>query len=103
MELRNSTSTLLQNRNIVMFAVTFAFILGVISFYNGIEIQLTITVTASMILLLYFRLVPVKFAILAVVMFYLGFFNSCLRIKSFDEVSLLAHSKVTLKIGRAHV
>ena len=96
MELRNSTSTLLQNRNIVMFAVTFAFILGVISFYNGIEIQLAITVTASMILLLYFRLVPVKFAILAVVMFYLGFFNSCLRIKSFDEVSLLAPSKVTL-------
>ena len=96
MELRNSTSTLLQNRNIVMFAVTFAFILGVISFYNGIEIQLAITVTASMILLLYFRLVPVKFAILAVVMFYLGFFNSCLRIKSCDEVSLLAPSKVTL-------
>lgn len=97
MELRNSTSTLLQNKNLVMFAVTFAFILGVISFYNGIEIQMAVGVTFCAILLLFFGLVPVKFAILMIVMFYLGFFNSSLRIKDFDEVSLQAPATVTLQ------
>ncbi len=96
MELRNSAGMLLQNKNVVMFAVTFAFILGVISFYNAVEIQLAILLTACTILLLYFRLIPIKFAILTIVMFYLGFFNSSLRIKDFDEVSLLAPSEANL-------
>lgn len=88
---------MLQNKNLVMFAVTFAFILGVISFYNGIEIQIAVGVTFCAILLLFFRLVPTKFAILMIVMFYLGFFNSSFRIKDFDEVSQLAPAAITLK------
>lgn len=96
MELRNSTNSLLQNKNIVMFAITFAFILGVISFYNGIEIQMAVILTVCAISVLFFKLVPVKFAILMLTMFYLGFFNSSLRIKTFDEVALLAPNEVTL-------
>lgn len=97
MELRNSTSTLLQNKNIVMFAVTFAFLLGVISFYNGVEIQMAIAVTVCIILLLCWSFIPTKFAILTIIMFYLGFFNSSLRIKDFDEISQLAPASVTVK------
>lgn len=88
---------LLQNKNITMFAVTCAFILGVISFYNGVEIQIAIFVTLAMIALTVSNLLPRKFAVLAILMFYLGFFNSALRIKDFDEVSLLAPATVTLK------
>lgn len=96
MELRNSANTILQNKNVVMFAVAFAFILGVISFYNGIEIQMAIFITLCTMLLMFFNFLPIRFAILTLVMFYLGFFNSSLRIKDFDEISLLAPSEVKL-------
>lgn len=96
MELRNSTNTLLQNKNIIMFAVTFAFILGVISFYNGVEIQMAVFITLAMIGLTVSQLIPRKFAIIALIMFYLGFFNSSLRIKEFDDVSIMAPAQVTL-------
>ncbi len=96
MELRNSVGTLLQNKNIVMFAVTFAFILGVIAFYNHAEIQMAICTTVFAMLLMGFGIVPRKFAILTIVMFYLGFFNSSLRIKEFDAVSLLAPAEINL-------
>ncbi len=96
MEIRSETNTFLQNKNIVMFAVTFAFILGVIAFYNGLEIQLAAFVTVAMITLLSCQLVPRKFAILAIIMFYLGFFNSSLRIKDFDDIALMAPAELTV-------
>ncbi len=96
MELRDRASALLQNKNIIMFAVTCAFILGVISYYNGVEIQIAIFVTLSIIALTVSKLLPRKFAILAILMFYLGFFNSALRIKDFDELALLAPTEITI-------
>lgn len=96
MELRKETATFLQNKNILMFTVTCAFICGVISYYNDIEIQMAVFVTLSATGLSISRLLPHKFAILALIMFYLGFFNSALRIKDFDELSLFAPKEITI-------
>ncbi len=96
MELRDKAATLLENKNIIMFTVTCAFILGVISFYNGSEILIAIFVTLAAIGLSLSRVISRKIAILTVVMFYLGFFNSCLRIKDFDELALMAPAQMTI-------
>ncbi len=96
MELRKGAATFLQNKNIIMFAVTCAFICGVISYYNSIEIQMAVFVTLWVVALTVSKLLPRKFAILAIVMFYLGFFNSALRIKDFDELSLYAPKEMTI-------
>jgi len=97
MELQNNTNTFLQNKNIVMFIITFTFILGVISFYNKIEILMAGILTFTLILLLFKRIINPKFAILTLIMFYLGFFNADLRIKDFDEISTLAPCQATLR------
>lgn len=96
MELRDRAATLLENKNIIMFTVTCAFILGVISFYNGIEILLAIFVTLTAITLSLSRLISRKIVILTIVMFYMGFFNSSLRIKEFDKLALMAPAQTTI-------
>jgi len=88
---------LLQNRNFVMFIITFAFIVGVMSFYNGAEVIFAGCITFFMLLLFRLRFINLKPAILVVVMFYLGFFNAALRIKTFDELSLLAPTDISVE------
>ena len=96
MGLQDSTNSFLQNKNIVMFIVTFTFILGVIAFYNGTDILFATLISSGLIILLLRRIIPPKFALIVIFMFYFGFFNSSLRIKDFDEISTLAPAEVTL-------
>lgn len=96
MGLQDSTNSFLQNKNIVMFIITFTFLLGVISFYNNIEIMMAITISLTCIALLFYRIINPKFALLIIFMFYFGFFNSSLRIKDFDELSTYAPCEATL-------
>ena len=96
MELKDNTNSLIQNKNIVMFAVTFAFILEVLSYFNGHEMLIATTLTILLIILITTGFIPRKFAIISVTMFYLGFFNSAIQIKDFDAISLLAPDEITL-------
>lgn len=96
MELRTDSNTLLQNKNLIMFVITFSFILGVIAFFNGYELIIATLLTITVIILLSTGFIPRKFAIITLIMFYFGFFNSHLRIKTFDELSLIAPNEVTL-------
>ena len=89
-------SGFLQNKNIVMFVITVSFILGVAGFFQGSEFILAIFVTICIITLLCANVITRRFAILAVVMFYAGFFNAQLRIKDFDSVALHAPAESKL-------
>ena len=96
MEIRENFNTILQNKNLVMFIITFAFILGVIAYYNNSEVMIAIFTTVIAIVLLHYSLIPKNVAILTILMFYAGFFNADLRIKSFDNISLLAPNELEI-------
>lgn len=94
MELRSIIGNITQNKNIMMFIVTLFFILGVISYFNGVEIPFAIAVTLIICFLKQTDVFNGKTAILLIFMFYAGFFNSVLRIKDFDDISVLAPAEV---------
>ena len=96
MELRNISGDIVQNKNVMMFVATLFFMLGVISYFNGLEILFAILITIFVCTLKCTGLLNGRIALLLVLMFYAGFFNSSLRIKDFDEISLLAPNDVEI-------
>jgi len=90
MELKEKFSDVLQNKNVMMSVLTLFFILGVISYFNGSEIFFAILVTTFACTLSLTKFIGKKTAIILIIMFYAGFFNSSIRIKDYDEISLFA-------------
>ena len=96
MELRETITDIFQNKNVMMSVVTLFFMLGVISYFNGCEIFFAIFITILVSVVSFTNFLPKKIAILLIFMFYAGFFNSAIRIKDFDEISILAPKNIEI-------
>lgn len=96
MSYKEKFNDILQNKNVVMSVLTLFFILGVISYFNGSEIFFAILVTVSACALSFSKLIDKKTAAILIFVFYAGFFNSYLRIRDFDRVSLFAPNDIEI-------
>ena len=96
MSYKEKFNDIMQNKNVAMSVLTLFFILGVISYFSGTEISFAVLVTAAACTLTLTKLIDKKTAAVLIFVFYAGFFNSFLRIRDFDEVSLLAPKDVEI-------
>lgn len=86
----------LQNKNSVMFITAIIFITGIMSYFNDCAILSAGILSVVLVLLLVRNILPVRYVILWIIVFYAGFFNADFRTVSFDEVSKLAPSKADI-------
>lgn len=84
---------LLQNKNSVMFITAMIFIIGVMSYFNDCAIVSGLLISLLLIIFLLKNIISIKYAILWIFIFYIGFFNANFRTASFDNLSKLAPVK----------
>ncbi len=86
----------LQNKNSVMFITAIIFIVGIMSYFNDCAVAAACIISAGMILLLILNIIPVKYVIFWIIVFYAGFFNAGLKTINYDELSKLAPLKADI-------
>ena len=86
----------LQNKNAVMFTTALVFITGIMSYFNNCAILSSGILTITFLALLLFNVLPVRYIIFWIIVFYLGFFNAELRTVNFDELSKSAPAKADI-------
>ena len=65
----------LQNKNTVMFVTAIIFMLGILSYFNDCGIICSAIISILIIILIAKNLVPVKYLLFWIFIFYFGFFN----------------------------
>ena len=94
--LKETISETIQNKNVLMFVTAIFFMSGILAFFNNCILQISAIVTAFLILLVLKKYVSYKYILLWGMIFYLGFFNAALRIKSSDGLAELAPEQGTV-------
>lgn len=90
-------NSLVQNKNTLMLVTSLAFMCGILSYFNGIEIIASIIISVAAILLVLFNLISPRLILIWVVVFYAGFFNAFLRIAESDDLLKIAPREITIK------
>lgn len=83
-------NSVFQNKNFLMFITTVFFMAGILSYFNDCEIFVSILISLVGIILIVFNKVHLKYVLLWICIFYLGFFNSFFRIKNVDDLYIAA-------------
>ncbi len=94
--LKETISETIQNKNVLMFVTAIFFMSGILAFFNNCILQISAIVTVFLILLVLKKYVSYKYILLWGMIFYLGFFNAALRIKSSDGLVELAPERGTV-------
>ncbi len=94
--LKETISETIQNKNVLMFVTAIFFMSGILAFFNNCILQISAIVTVFLILLVLKKYVSYKYILLWGMIFYLGFFNAALRIKSSDGLVELAPEQGTV-------
>lgn len=76
-----------------MFLTTIFFMLGILSYFNNCGIVSAAIISIILIAALFKKYISYKYILLGIFVFYLGFFNSYLRIKNADALFEKAPSK----------
>ena len=95
--LRSKLNELLQNKNAVMFIAAIIFMSGILGFFNDNALLLSGIYTLIAIILVLKRIISVKYILILLALFYLGFFNTYFRIKVSDDLVTYAPGKVSVK------
>ena len=79
-------NTILQSKNAIMFITSIVFMIGILSYFNDCEILTGAFVMLFAVVLIIRNRISLKYVILWVLVFYLGFFNASLRVKNTDAL-----------------
>ena len=94
--LRDLLNKIIQNKNVVMFVTAIIFMSGILSYFNDCAIFVSATLTIVVSVLIIRNIIPVKYLLLWIFVFYFGFFSSYFRIHSTDELVPFANNKVEI-------
>ncbi len=89
-------SSLVQNKNFLMLITSLAFMCGILSYFNNIEIFTAVIISVISIVLLILNLVSPRMILILVIVFYTGFFNAYFRVASSDELLKIAPKDTVL-------
>ena len=92
----NYVTSVIQNKNAIMFITALLFMSGILAYFNSSAIATSAVVTIVLIVLGLKRYVSYKYILLFSFVFYFGFFNACLRIKDSDALTPLAPAEGVL-------
>lgn len=81
--IRDFANSAILKKNSIMFLTSAAFITGIAAYFNNCELVAGALLTFILSILVWKNKIPFKFIILWIFVFYLGFFNANLRIKTF--------------------
>ena len=95
--IRNEIIGFLQNKNTIMFITAIFFMSGILSYFNNCGITASAIITITALVLLLRKYISFKYILFWVFIFYFGFFNAYLRIKTFDALSEISPDKGTIK------
>ena len=87
---------LVQNNNVLMFVATVFYVLGLYAYFTDSPVVFALIVTLILVFLL-LKEFSYKLIILWLAIFYFGFFNTGLRIKTVDTLFKLAPSNAVIK------
>ena len=79
-------NSLVQNKNTLMLITSLAFMCGILSYFNNIEIFSAVLISVISIALIVFDLVSPRLVLIWITVFYLGFFNAYFRVASSDAL-----------------
>ena len=91
--MREVFEKLSQNKNFLMFITSITYILGLFAYFNNSPEIFCILVSTVAIVGVLKKTFPLKIILLWMFMFYFGFFNASLRIKTSDELYNIAPQK----------
>lgn len=86
---------LFQNRNFLMFAATISYVLGLFAYFIDKPVLFAGIFTLGSVILL-IKEIPWKYVLIWIGIFYFGFFNASIRIKSTDALFKLAPSNAVI-------
>ena len=78
--------SILQNKNFLMFVTSVMFMTGILAYFNDCEIVSSVIISILGLFLILVLKINIKYVLLWIFIFYLGFFNSFFRIKSSDDL-----------------
>lgn len=88
--------TLVQNKNFLMLITSLAFMCGILSYFNNIEIFTATVISVISIIFVVFNLVSPRLILIWITVFYLGFFNAYFRVASSDDLLTVAPKDTVL-------
>ncbi len=91
-----SVTELFQSKNVIMFSTAICFMAGILAFFNSCIIPVSFVITVILGAFLVNKLIPYKYVLLWIFVFYIGFFNAYFRVHSEDGVVKYAPSDVVL-------
>lgn len=86
-----------QNKNTIMFITAMVFMSGILSYFNNCGIAAAALISFAAIVLLLRNRISFKYILFWVLIFYFGFFNASLRIKTTDALLEISPDKGTIK------
>ena len=94
---RSYLSSILQNKNVVMFITALMFMAGILAFFSDSAILISAIFSIIIIFFILKNLLPFKYLIFWILIFYFGFFNSYFRVHTSDDLVSFAGNKVDIK------
>jgi len=88
---------MIQNKNLLMLLTVGIYILSLYGVLSGQIIEITLVVSLFFIFFIYKRLLPLKYIVAWLIVFYFGVFNTSIRLKDVDDLLSLApiNSEIT--------
>lgn len=90
-------SSVLQNKNAIMFITAIVFMCGILAYFNDNGILCSAIITILAICAILKNHIPIKYILFWFFIFYFGFFNTYFKIKTTDELVTYAPQKVTIQ------
>ena len=87
----------LQNKNILMFITAIIFMCGILACFNGNELFIAFLLSVLAIFFIIKNYIPIKYILLWITVFYLGFFNANLKVNYSDDLVKFTPQKVELQ------
>ena len=94
---RDDIISFFRNKNTIMFITAIVFMSGILSYFNNCGIAAAALISFAAIVLLLRNRISFKYILFWVLIFYFGFFNASLRIKTTDALLEISPDKGTIK------
>ena len=94
--IRNAVNNILQNKNVLMFMTAIIFMAGILCYFNDYAIIPALILSLICVILIVKNIIPVKYLLFWLFIFYFGFFNAYFRVHTTDDLVSYAPSKSTI-------
>lgn len=95
--IREDLAEFFQSKNAIMFITTIIFMVGISSYFNNFAIPASLIITIASIVILLKKFISFKYVLFWIFIFYFGFFNAYLRIKTSDKLLEIAPQNAVIK------